>query len=105
MTTTPKETWLPCAKPAAGDTIRWREPIWDKPNKPRGKPDQIGEQAVTAKVITLGDPAELLVIGVKRLSLNAGAQDAPSKIKPDDMIRRKLSSIQSGDCQKLSRKA
>lgn len=82
--------------------IRWREPIWDKPSKPRGKPDQIGEQAVTAKVIMLGEPVELLVVGIKQLSLKDGAQNTPSKIKPGDNIRRKLSSILSGGCQKLA---
>lgn len=102
MTTNiPQEKWVACAAPAVADTLRWREPLWDKPNKPRGKPDKIGEQQVTAKLLTLGEPAELQVISVKRLSLIAGAQDEPSKIRENDMIRRKLSSIKSGDCQKL----
>ncbi len=95
------EKWLPCSAPAAADTIRWREPIWAKPNKPRGKPDQIGEQAVTAKVVALGETAELQVIAVKRLSLIDGAEDTPQKINAGDMIRRKLSSIKMGKCQKL----
>lgn len=96
-----QERWLPCPSPAATDTIRWREPIWAKPNKPRGKPDQIGEQAVTAKVLSLGDTVELEVIAIKRLSLVDGAEDAPSKINAGDTIRRKLSSIKMGSCQKL----
>ena len=97
----PQEEWLPCPAPAVSDTLRWREPLWAAPTKARGRPDKIGEQMVTAKLITLGEPAELEVIDVQRLSLMEGAKDTPSKIKKGDMIRRKASSIKSGDCQKL----
>jgi hypothetical protein len=96
-----QENWIACPAPAAQDTIRWREPLWDKPNKPRGKPDKIGEQLVTAKLVATGDVAELQVIEVRRLSLIDGARDEPSKIKTGDMIRRKISSIKMGECQKL----
>jgi hypothetical protein len=103
MTTNlPAEKWLPCPSPAVSDTIRWREPLWDKPNKPRGKPDKIGEQMVTAKLMVMGEPAELQVIDVQRLSLMDGVKDPPPRFKKDDMIRRKISSIKSGDCQKLA---
>ena len=64
-----QEKWLPCLSPAVADTLRWREPLWATPTKPRGRPDKIGEQMVTAKVIVLGEPAELQVIDVQRLSL------------------------------------
>jgi hypothetical protein len=105
MTQTSKEQWIPCPTPAVADTIRWREPLWARPSKPRGKPDKIGEQMVTAKLIALNEPAELQVIEVRRLSLIAGAYDAPSKIKTNDMIRRRISSIKSGDCEKLVQEA
>ncbi len=102
MTTNiPQETWVPCPAPAVSDTIRWREPLWDKPNKPRGKPDKIGEQMVTAKLTAMGELVELQVIDVKRLSLIDGAKDGPSKIKKGDVIRRKVSSIKMGGCEKL----
>lgn len=101
MTTAPEENWVSCPAPDVSDIIRWREPIWDKPNKPRGKRDKIGEQLVTAKVITTGEPAELQVITVKCLSLAGGKKDEPSKIRENDMIRRKMSSIKNGECQKL----
>ncbi len=106
MTKSPSdEKWAPCPAPAVGDTLRWREPIWDKPSRPRGKPDKIGEQMVTATVATLGEPVELKVIDVQRLSLIDGAADVASKIQKNDMIRRKLSSLASGACQKLSQGA
>lgn len=101
MTETPKEQWIPCPKPAVSDTIRWREPMWDKPSKPRGKPDKIGEQGVIAKIVAIGDLVELKVIAVKRLSLIDKAKDTQPSIKENDMIRRKMSSIKSGECQKL----
>lgn len=101
MTQTSKEKWVPCSSLAVSETIRWREPVWDKPNKPRGKPDKIGEQMVTAKLTAIGEVIELQVIAVERLSLIKGAEDAPSRIKKNDIIRRKASSIQSGNCEKL----
>lgn len=102
MTETPKESWVRCATPAVADTIRWREPLWAKPNKPRGKPDKIGEQAITASVLSVGDLMELEVLTVKRLSLVAGTAEEPLKIKAGDVIRRKAASIKSGECQKLA---
>ena len=103
MTAPPKkEKWILCSAPSASDTIRWQEPVWAKPNKPRGKPDKIGEQLVTAKLITLNEPAELQVIDIERISLVDGAQNVPSKIAKGDLIRRKISSIKSGNCHKLA---
>lgn len=96
-----KEQWIPSPKFDVSDTIRWREPLWDKPSKPRGKPDKIGEQAIVAKVISIEEPVELEVIAVKRLSLIEGAQEPPVKIQQGDKIRRKAASIKSGACQKL----
>jgi hypothetical protein len=105
MTNVLKEKWVSCSAPAVSDTIRWREPLWARPNKPRGKPDKIGEQMVTATLITMNELAELQVISVKRLSLIEGAEDEPPRIKENDMIRRKISSIKSGECQKLLQEA
>ena len=96
-----KEQWIPSSTFAVSETIRWREPLWDKPSKPRGKPDKIGEQAIVAKVISIEEPVELEVISVKRLSLMDGANDTPLKIQKGDKIRRKAASIKSGECQKL----
>jgi hypothetical protein len=96
-----QENWINCPTPSIADTLRWREPLWAKPTKARGKPDKIGEQLVTAKLRVMDEPAELEVIEVKRLSLIEGAADEPSKIKKGDMIRRRISSIKMGECQKL----
>lgn len=100
-----KESWVACGLPRVSEIIRWREPLWDRPNKPRGKPDKIGEQAITAKVMSAGELMELQVIEVKRLSLSDSAKEPPARIKKDDIIRRKLSSIKSGECQRLSAEA
>lgn len=95
------QKWLPCPKPDVHDTIRWKEPVWAKPNKPRGKPDKIGEQRITAKLIDIHQLAELRVIAVENLSLLPGIKNAPDNIRPDDMIRRKRSSLELGECEKL----
>lgn len=54
-----------------------------------------------ATVISAGDLIELQVHQIERLSLNEGITGAVSKIKIDDIIRRKPASLALGDCQKL----
>ncbi|MEZ0224468.1 MAG: hypothetical protein ACAH83_07945 [Alphaproteobacteria bacterium] len=94
-------TWTPCTSPAVADVIRWKEPIWAAPNKKRGKPDQIGEQILTAEVKALGDLLELHVRAVEVLSLDAGVK-APPGVKAGDNVRRKQSTLERGECQKQS---
>lgn len=91
-----KEQWAPCLKPAPADVIRWAEPLWAPPNKPRGKPDKIGEQRITARLMTAGDFLELDVLAVEKLS----GGDAALKVKPGDKIRRKISTIAQGACHR-----
>ncbi len=106
MTQNTKEKWLACTNPVVSDTIRWREPLWAKPTKARGKRDKIGEQMVTAELLAVSDElAELKVINVKRLSLAEDVTDEPLSIKTNDVIRRKASSILNGDCEKLEQEA
>ncbi|TAL35534.1 MAG: hypothetical protein EPN97_07095 [Alphaproteobacteria bacterium] len=93
-------TWTPCPSPAVADVIRWKEPIWAAPNKKRGKPDRIGEQMLTAEVKALGDFLQLHVRAVETLSLDEGAI-APPGVKPGDSVRRKISTIERGECQRL----
>jgi len=95
MTTT--QEWQPCVMPEIGDTLKWNEPLWAAPNKPRGKRDKIGEQEITAELIEIADTLEFKVINVKKLSTD----DAPLSVQENDYIRRKQSSIEKGDCQKL----
>ena len=101
MTIISAENWIACPKPAVSDKIRWREPLWAEPSKPRGKPDKIGEQMIIATVISAEDLIKLQVHQIERLPLNEGITSAVSKIKTDDIIRRKPSSLALGDCQKL----
>lgn len=96
MSTT--QEWVSCPQPEIGDTIRWNEPLWAKPNKPRGKRDKIGEQQIIAELTALTDTLELTVISVEKIS---GDDDAASTIAIGDTIRRKISTIELGDCYKL----
>ncbi len=91
-----KQEWAPCQKPATGDTLRWNEPLWAVPNKPRGKPDKIGEQQITAQLMVMEELLELKVLSVKKLSTG----EAPLKVKEGDDIRRKKSTIEKGLCYK-----
>lgn len=95
MTTT--QEWTPCPNPQTGNTLRWNEPLWAAPNKPRGKRDKIGEQEIIAKLIKEHDFLEFTVISVRKLSDG----NAPLSVKENDNIRRKLSSIEKGLCHKL----
>ena len=57
-----KQEWTLCDKLDIGDILRWNEPLWAAPNKPRGKPDKIGEQQITAQLMS---SAELLSLDRK----------------------------------------
>lgn len=94
-----KEEWALCQKPEIGDVLRWNEPLWAKPNKPRGKPDKIGEQQVTAKVIATGELLEFKVLSLKKISTN----EEPLKVKEGDNIQRKKTTIEQGSCHKRLR--
>jgi hypothetical protein len=93
---TPQE-WIPCLTPEIGDTLRWREPLWAAPTKPRGKPDKVGEQEIIAQLTGIQDFLEFNVISVKKL----GMSEAALKVQQHDRIRRKLSTIEQGECHKL----
>lgn len=98
MTNSMTENWIPCSEPQEGDTLRWVEPIWAAPNKPRGKPDKIGEQMVTAIVVSIADVIELEVQDAQNMSRDG---DTAMKVKSGDRIRRKITSIAKSDCHKL----
>lgn len=68
------------------------------PTKPRGKPDKIGEQEITAQLNGIQNLLEFVVISVKKL----GMSEAGLKVQQSNMIRRKPSTIEQGDCYKLS---
>lgn len=91
-----KENWIPCPTPVIADVIRWDEPLWDKPNKPRGKPNKIGEQRLTGKVLSAGEFFEIEVFTVVKLTARA----AHMNVKAGDTIRRKKTSIALGTCHK-----
>lgn len=95
MTTT--QEWTPCSALKAGDTLKWNEPLWAAPSKPRGKRDKIGEQEIIAELLSKKELLEFKVISVKKLSID----DAPLSVKENDSIKRKQSSIEKGNCHKL----
>lgn len=93
----PDQKWIPCDQPQAADILRWNEPLWAAPNKPRGKPDKIGEQQITAQLTATGDFLEFRVMSVEKLS----SGDASLKVREGDHIRRKKTTIAQGKCHKL----
>ncbi len=95
---TDAQKWTPCSAPQIGDTLKWNEPLWAAPNKPRGKRDKIGEQEITAELLSATDVLEFKVISVKKLSPDR----TPLSVQEDDNIRRKQSSIEKGNCHKLT---
>lgn len=91
------ENWVRCQSPVEGDTIRWKEPIWAAPSKPRGKPAKMGDQQITAEVLHAD---EFFVMHVLNVAKVAGG--GTIKVKAGDEIRRKPSTIELGDCYKKS---
>ena len=96
MSTPQTQGWIACPRPAIGDILKWSEPIWAAPNKPRGKRDQIGEQEIVATLRATGEILELEVMSVHKTS----SGDAPLSVKSGDHIRRKQSSLEKGACCK-----
>ena len=94
-----KENWVVCPTPEIEDIIRWNEPIWAAPNKPRGKPDKIGEQRITGLVLKTGEFFELEVMAVEKLTPRA----AKMNVTVGDKIRRKPTSIALGACHKRAK--
>ena len=92
-----KQEWKKCEIPEIGDIIKWNEPLWAAPNKPRGKRDKIGVQEITAKLINIDDILKLNVVNVQKIT----SGELALTVKINDEIRRRLSSIQKGDCQRL----
>lgn len=91
------QKWTPCHQPEVGDTLKWNEPLWATPNKPRGKPDKIGEQEIIGQLTDIQDFLVFTVISVKKIS----SGDAPLKVQQNEQIRRKKSTIELGKCHKL----
>lgn len=91
------QEWKPCTAPKVGDILKWNEPLWAAPNKPRGKRDKIGEQEIIAELVGIVDFLELKVQKVQKLS----GDDAPLSVREGDYIKRKQSSLEKGDCHKL----
>ena len=95
----PNQEWKVCMEPQIGDTLKWIEPIWAAPNKPRGKRDKVGEQEIIAKLIRAKDILEFTIINVRNIS----PDNILLSVKENDEIKRKQSSVQKGVCQKLIR--
>jgi len=95
---TDNQKWTPCDKPKLNDVLRWNEPLWAAPTKPRGKRDKTGEQQITGELFTRTDFLEFKVISVEKISDG----DAQINVAEGDMIKRKKSTIEMGDCHKLS---
>ena len=90
------EKWVACEAPAIDDILRWNEPLWAAPNKPRGKRDKIGEQQITAQLLGMVNFLEFRVLEVKKLSVD----NVPLGVKAGDLIRRQNTTLAQGQCQK-----
>lgn len=75
--------------------IRWVEPLFAPPSKARGKPNKMGDQRVTAHLLSVGEFYVLDVIEAIKISGSGTV-----KVKEGGQIRRKPSSIAMGDCYK-----
>ena len=93
MNDTEDQNWTPCEAPKTGDVLRWNEPLWAAPNKPRGKRDKIGEQEVIATLTTArNDLLQLTVIAARKLGMRGVGTDID-----DDYInyaKRRLQTFQ-----------
>lgn len=93
--------WIACDNPEVTDVIRWVEPIWSPQKKVRGKPDQIGEQQVTAELIKIGEFFDLLVIEVEQIVTGTKPPLRELAVKAGDRVHRKeVSVVERGKCER-----
>lgn len=84
-------------EPEVSDVISWKEPIWAPSYGRRGKPDKIGEQKVTAEVLSVKEEGfEFRVQAVEIVSLKHGVPKEIVKVKAGEKIRRKKTTIEMG---------
>lgn len=94
----PKQNdWIPCTTPRKGDMVKWVEPIFAPPNKAktRGKPKKIGDQQVTALILSEGEFFECEVIEVIKVGGNGN-----TRVAEGDVIRRRPDTFKLGNCKK-----
>ena len=91
------QEWVICPEPEINDILRWHEPIWAMPSKPRGKRHKIGEQAITAQLTNIQDFMQFTVINVEKV----GTDQVSLNVKENDIIRRKESTLEQGNCYRL----
>lgn len=87
------EDWIKYTSPAEGLTVRWNEPLWAPPTKARGKQQKMGEQRVTATILSVGDVLEFHVLDIQKIS-----GGGTTRVQAGDVIRRKPSTLDLGNC-------
>jgi hypothetical protein len=93
--TAKSEEWIPCTTPEVDDILRWTEPLFAPPTKARGKTQKMGDQRVTAHMMSKGEFYEFEVLEAIKISGSGNI-----RVKAGDKIRRKPASIAMGDCYK-----
>lgn len=99
------DDWTPCAGESelmTGDVIRWIEPIWSPQKKKRGKPDSIGQQCLTAELMSTADNLYLYVLSNEQVQEPGRGLHKELSVKPGDKITRKPDSVfVRGQCERL----
>lgn len=93
-------TWSPCTEPAVGDIIKWIEPIFAPLGRnKKAKPQKIGEQRLIGEVTYVKGFIEISIAKTEKIrSKNSN----PLTVKPGDNIRRKITTMEAGQCQKFT---
>jgi hypothetical protein len=93
--------WIACGSGfIAADVIRWKEGVWQKPRRRRGRSVNIGDRMVIAEVIRDdGGWVELLVRACTVSSEKPGRKVLP--LAKNTEVRRKRHTIEKGKPERL----
>lgn len=94
--------WIPCGGGfVEADVIRWKESVWKRPKRGRGRAVNVGDRMVTAEVIRDEDGwVDLLVRGYAVVHEKTGRKVVEVLAKGTE-IRRKRSTIELGNPERL----
>jgi hypothetical protein len=95
--------WIPCGDAfLPADVVRWREGVWERPNRGKAKPRMTGERQVTAELLAdEGDGWVRLLVRACVVIEDKSDGRRALLLKPGEEIKRKRSTLEKGTPERL----
>jgi hypothetical protein len=95
--------WIPCGDAfLPADVVRWREGVWERPNRGKAKPRMTGERIVTAELLADGGDGWVRLL-VRACFVMEDKSDGRRALllKPGEEIKRKRTTLEKGAPERL----